>query len=166
MPEEQVPTRLGNYHQLQLSGKGGFARVYLGKHITLGTFAAIKVLRPKYARNEEKVADFYNEARLTARLKHRYIVGVLDCDQDEDFHFFVMDYAQNGLLRQYCEQGRLLPPDLVIKYIKQTASALQFVHNQSYIHRDVKPEESSAGCARKYLALRFWDCHSHSYVTG
>jgi serine/threonine protein kinase len=36
--------QLGNYRLSRLLGAGGFARVYLGEHIHLGTLAAIKVL--------------------------------------------------------------------------------------------------------------------------
>ena len=37
--------RFGNYVLLKLIGRGGFANVYLGRHIYLRTYAAIKVMR-------------------------------------------------------------------------------------------------------------------------
>ena len=143
MRDERLNTRLGNYRLVRLIGKGGFARVYLGEHLALGTLAAIKLLRTKHVVNEEKVTQFYDEARLMVHLNHPRIVRVMDCSHEgtgEDTHFFVMDYAPHGLLRQYCEREKLLPLPFVVKYIKQIAEALQYVHDQGYIHRDVKPE--------------------------
>ncbi len=36
--------QLGNYQLIQLLGRGGYAEVYLGKHVRLDSQAAIKVL--------------------------------------------------------------------------------------------------------------------------
>src|SRR6266702_4653442 len=56
--------RFGNYRLVRLLGKGGFASVYLGKHIHLGTQAAIKVLRAWLT--DTDVDKFYTEARIGA----------------------------------------------------------------------------------------------------
>ncbi len=40
----RIGQQLGNYRLIRLLGAGGFAEVYLGEHIHLGTQAAIKVL--------------------------------------------------------------------------------------------------------------------------
>jgi eukaryotic-like serine/threonine-protein kinase len=60
--------RLGSYHLLQLLGKGGSGRVYVGKHIYLGTKAAIKVLNARLTRNARR--NFLIEARLLASMRH------------------------------------------------------------------------------------------------
>ena len=41
---DRVGQRLGNYQLTRMLGRGGFAEVYLGEHIHLNTFAAVKVL--------------------------------------------------------------------------------------------------------------------------
>ncbi len=45
----QAGQKLGNYQLERFLGYGGFAEVYLGKHIYLNTQAAIKVLQNKSA---------------------------------------------------------------------------------------------------------------------
>src|SRR5947209_16213688 len=80
--------QLGNYHLIRLLGKGGFARVYLGKHIYLNTTAAIKVLNTELSMNE--VRRFSIEARFVAQMRHRNIVRVLDFGVEESTPFLIM----------------------------------------------------------------------------
>jgi eukaryotic-like serine/threonine-protein kinase len=64
---DRVGQQLGNYRLVRLLGEGGFAEVYLGEHIYLGTQAAIKVLHTQLA--SEEVEQFRTEARTIARLE-------------------------------------------------------------------------------------------------
>ncbi len=130
--------QFGNYRLTQLLGRGGFADVYLGEHIYLGTSAAIKVLHTQL--ENEDVGQFQTEARTIARLVHPHIVRVLEFGVEDTTPFLVVDYAPNGTLRKRHPKGTLLPLPLVISYILQVADALQYAHDQKVIHRDVKPE--------------------------
>jgi serine/threonine protein kinase len=69
--------RLGNYRIIRLLGSGGFAEVYLGEHIYLQTFVAIKLLRTKMAGRGD-MDSFLKEAQTIARLAHPNIVHVTD----------------------------------------------------------------------------------------
>ena len=135
---DRVGQQLGNYFLTRLLGEGGFAEVYLGEHIHLGTEAAIKVLHTQLT--SEDLEKFRAEARTIARLKHRHIVRVLDFGVDGKTPFLVMDYAPNGTLRQRHSRGTPLPLTTVVSYVKQVADALQYAHDQKLIHRDIKPE--------------------------
>lgn len=136
--QDQSSRQLGNYRLKQLLGHGGFADVYLGEHIHLGTNAAIKILHTRLAGDE--VAKFKNEGRTIAHLAHPHIIRVLDFNIEQQRPFLVMEYAPKGTLRQRHPKGIRLPPDTVLTYLKQVASALQYAHDQKLIHRDVKPE--------------------------
>src|SRR6266568_5503808 len=141
---DRVGEQLGNYQLIRLLGRGGFAEVYLGEHLRLGTQAAIKVLYTRLA-SKDAVEEFEKEARTIAHLKHPHIVRVLDYDVEDDTPFLVMDYASGGTLRKRHPRRTILSLTTIISYIKQAADALQYAHDQRVIHRDVKPENMLVG---------------------
>src|SRR3989442_1782119 len=140
---DRVGQQLGNYQLIRLLGEGGFAEVYLGEHIHLGTSAAIKVLHTQLT--SEDVDKFRNEARMIARLVHPHIVRVLEFGVEGKTPFLVMDYAINGTLRQRHPKGTRVPLAIISDYVKQITDALQFAHDEKLIHRDIKPENMLLG---------------------
>ncbi len=150
---DRIGQQLGNYRLMQLVGHGGFADVYLGEHIYLGTYAAIKVLDTKLAQDE--ITHFQSEARTIARLEHPHIVRILDFGVDNNLPFLVMSYAPHGTLRQRHPQGTCIPPGTVVDYVKQIADALQYAHNEKLIHRDIKPENMLLGRNKEVLLSDF-----------
>jgi serine/threonine protein kinase len=152
MPD-RTGQQLGNYRLVRPLGQGGFADVYLGQHIHLNTYAAIKILHNQLA--EESINDFRAEGRTLAALKHPNIVQVLDFGIDGLTPYLVMEYAPNGTLRQRHPRGTPVPLNVVISYVRQVASALQFAHNQKIIHRDIKPENMLIGEQNQILLSDF-----------
>jgi serine/threonine protein kinase len=145
---------LGNYRLTRLLGSGGFAEVYLGEHVHLGTQAAIKVLSTQLVTAGE-VEKFRQEARTIAALVHPNIVRVFDFNVEEGVPYLVMDYAPAGSLRQNLPQGVPLPLETIFPLVKQVASALQYAHDQRLVHRDVKPENMLVGRQREVLLSDF-----------
>ena len=150
---DRVGQQFGNYRLVRLVGKGGAAEVYLGEHIHLNTYAAIKVLYTQLTGDE--VEQFRAEARTLARLAHPSIVRVFDFDVQEGVPFLVMDYAPNGSLRQRYPKGSLVPLPQIVTFVKQMAAALQYAHDKGYIHRDVKPENMLLGRHEEVLLSDF-----------
>ena len=145
---------IGNYRIIKQIGVGGFAEVYLGEHIHLGTQAAIKVLHAQLASAEE-IESFRKEARTIAQLLHPNIIRVLDFDIQNNTPFFVMDLAPHGSLRERHKRGEQVPFETVISYTNQAASALHFAHEKKIIHRDIKPENMLVGHHQELLVSDF-----------
>lgn len=145
--------QFGNYRLVRLLGQGGFADVYLGEHIYLGTLAAIKVLRTQL--ESEDIEQFRTEARTIARLVHPHIVRVLEFGVEGTTPFLVVDYAPNGTLRKRHPKGTQLSLPTVISYVLQVADALHYAHEQKVIHRDIKPENMLLGRHNEVLLSDF-----------
>jgi serine/threonine protein kinase len=135
---DRVGQQLGNYRLLRLLGTGGFAQVYLGEHIHLGTQAAIKMLNSQLGQAE--VDTFRAEARTIAALEHAHIVRVLDFGVENSIPFLVMQFAPQGTLRQRFPKGTILSVETLLPYVKQVVEALHYAHEHRVIHRDIKPE--------------------------
>ncbi len=145
--------RLGNYRLIRLLGQGGFAEVYLGEHVFLGTQAAIKVLLVRLA--DEEMEGFLKEARTIAGLTHPNILRVLEFGVENNVPFLVLEFAPNGTLRKRHPKGSILPLTVIVPYVSQIASALQYIHNRKLIHRDIKPENLLLGTNYEVLLSDF-----------
>lgn len=150
---DHVGQQIGNYRLVQLLGSGGFAEVYLGRHVFLDSPAAIKLLHTILARGDSE--GFRSEARTLVRLIHPHIIRILDFGLEGSTPFLVMDYAPNGNMRQRFRPGQPLPLPTVVEYVKQVADALQYAHDQKIIHRDIKPENMLLGRQNEILLSDF-----------
>ena len=150
---DRVGQQLGNYHLIRLLGQGGFSDVYLGEHIHLNTQVAIKVLNTQLTSDD--IEKFRTEARTIASLVHPGIIRVFDFGVENSIPFLVMDYASNGTLRKLHPKGVPLPLITAVSYVKQVAAALQYIHDQKLIHRDVKPENMLVGRNNEILLSDF-----------
>ena len=150
---DRLGQQLGNYRLVSLLGQGGYAEVYLGQHVRLNQQAAIKVLHAHLT--EQEAEHFQQEAQTIATLVHPGIVRVFDYDVQDGVPFLVIDYAPNGTLRRLYPKGSLVTLPIIISSVKQVADALQYAHEQKFIHRDVKPENMLLGRRQEVLLSDF-----------
>ncbi|MEO8970621.1 MAG: protein kinase [Ktedonobacteraceae bacterium] len=140
---DRTGQQLGNYRLVRQLGRGGFAEVYLGEHVYLNSYAAVKVLHTEVADND--VESFQREAYTIARLLHPNIIRVFDYDIAGGTPFLIMDYAPNGTLRNAHPKGSRVLLAMIVSYVRQVAAALQYAHDEKVIHRDIKPENMLLG---------------------
>jgi serine/threonine protein kinase len=145
---------MGSYRLIRPLGSGGGATIYLGEHrLMKDTYAAIKI--PKNHFSHEEILQFCNEASTLFCMVHPHIIRVLDFGVEGNTPFLVMDYAPNGTLRQRHPKGQQVPLEIIIPYVKQIASALQYAHDHRFIHRDIKPENLLVGRSDEVLLTDF-----------
>ncbi len=130
---------LGQYRIEKFIGKGGMGAVYRATHSMLQRPVAIKVLPPKFARDQEFVARFKREAFALANLSHPNIVAIHDMGVQGEIYYFVMEFVDGVNLRDILVSKKLTP-EQALKIVPQLCDALEYAHSKSIIHRDIKPE--------------------------
>lgn len=140
MPEAvTVGSRVGPYRILAPLGEGGMGAVFLAEHDLIGRKAAIKVLQPVVARDEEAVSRFFMEARTVNQIRHPNIVEVTDFGTEDGQPFIVMEYLEGETLASRLNQHGRFEPAAAMHVIRQVASALGAAHDRGVVHRDLKP---------------------------
>jgi class 3 adenylate cyclase/tetratricopeptide (TPR) repeat protein len=140
-PLEVVPgrTTLGSYRILEKIGEGGMGTVFLAKDVRLGRRVALKVLPAHFAREEELVRRFEQEARAASALNHPNIITVHEIGEEGGRLFIVTEFVEGKTLRERMWEGRFAEGD-ALDVCAQVAGALAKAHAAGVVHRDVKPE--------------------------
>jgi serine/threonine-protein kinase len=130
---------LGRYVLRERLGEGGAGQVLKAWDQTMERMVALKVIRPELLREADVVQRFYREMQVVGRLSHPNIVHALDAGPIGPTHVLVMEYVDGIDLGQLVRQCGPRTPAQALDYIRQAAHALQYVHEQGMVHRDVKP---------------------------
>ncbi|MEZ4249089.1 MAG: tetratricopeptide repeat protein [Polyangiales bacterium] len=142
-PDPLVGARVGaRYRVVRELGGGGMAVVYEGEHEDLGRRVAIKVIRHELvAAAPDAVERFLQEARTASSLQHPSIVDVFDLGRLEDGRPFMVMPLLKGvdLERMLSERGPRSPRE-VARLLAGPAAALDAMHAQGIVHRDIKLE--------------------------
>lgn len=141
------------YRLICLLGQSGLSKVYLAEHRELLTPVAIKILHGHFTRNDQEI--FLSRANALTRLEHPHIVRVFDFGIEDGTPYLVMAYASCGTLRQRYPRGTRLALETIVFYVKQIADALQYVHERTLIHRDIKPHNMLLGTENELLLSDF-----------
>jgi serine/threonine protein kinase len=127
------------YTDVEHVARGGMGDVYRATDTVLGRTVAVKLLAERYAGDEDVKRRFKNEALAAARLSGApSTVTIFDVGESQGQAFIVMEFLEGGSLEQRLRTGR---PDTgdVLRWLEQTAAALDAGHAAGVIHRDVKP---------------------------
>ncbi|HEU4732148.1 MAG TPA: bifunctional serine/threonine-protein kinase/ABC transporter substrate-binding protein, partial [Kofleriaceae bacterium] len=152
--------------------EGGFAVVYAGHHLGLGRPLAIKVL-PRAPGDSpgawgELVADFLEEARLVARLRHPAVVSVLDAgiattdQQPEGLPWIAMEWIDGETLADELARRRAQglagrTPGEALALLRPVVEAIAEAHEVGIVHRDLKPDNLMLAPGPRGPSLRVLD---------
>jgi serine/threonine-protein kinase len=115
------------------------AEVFLAHDLLLDRPGALKVLFPEYANDPNFVERFRREAQSAAGLTHPNIVAVYDWGKVNNTYFIAMEYVQGRTLASILKEKLRLTARQACDVAVDVASALGFAHENSVVHRDIKP---------------------------
>ena len=132
----------GRYTLDAVLSQGGFGITYRATHTYLNQTVVIKTLNENLhnqANFNQLQQRFIGEARRLAKFQHPHIVRVSDFFAESGLPFIVMDYIPGKTLAELASSYPL-PEAQAIQYIRQVGAALEVVHQNGLLHRDVKPQ--------------------------
>ena len=132
-------------------GRGGMGVVYKAHHVRLDRAAAVKVLTPALAHNDEFRERFISESQMAATLQHPNVITVYDAGDDQGLLYLAMQFVAGTDLRRLLEMEGPLEPSRALNVLAQVAGALDAAHAHGLVHRDVKPANVLVDVDRAYL---------------
>lgn len=127
------------YEVLGELGRGGMGIVYKATDLKMDRVVAIKVMTFHGAGRDEYQERFLREAKSIAKMQHPNIVVVHDYGYHGGAPYMVMEYVEGIPLDKVIASRVSLTALAKVDYIIQVCHALQYAHQQSIVHRDVKP---------------------------
>ena len=135
--------QVGKYEIQRAIGKGATGMVYLARDTFTGKEVALKTIEPEVFRDPEFGSvyrtQFQNEASLAGKLRHPYIVAILDAVVAEDSGHIAMEYVKGGDLSAHVKPDKLLPVADVLQIAFKCCGALEYAAKEGIVHRDIKP---------------------------
>ena len=129
-------------------GVGGIGQVFRVFDQFGGRSLALKTLQRQFIHDEAAVARFIREGLLTGTLQHPGIPPVYDHGKlDDGTPFFSMKLVEGQTLQQILKSRPGDGQDLgyLVGIFENVAQTLAYAHNQSVVHRDLKPQNIMVG---------------------
>src|SRR3989338_6202096 len=128
--------QIRNYRIVRELGKGGMGLVYKALDPASQKHVALKVLPPNLV-DRSTVERFQREAQAMSRLNHPNLVKVFEVGMERGKHFFTMEFIEGDNLRVLIKQRGRFPEKEALSIMRQVASALEYIHKEGVIHRDI-----------------------------
>jgi serine/threonine protein kinase len=131
----------GRYRLQRVLGRGGMGTVWLAEDESLRRTVAIKefTLPAEVIDTAAATERVRVEACAAARVSHPCVVGVYDLAVEHGPPWIVMEALSGHTLAHEIRQRGRVEPALVWDIARQLVAALQAVHSEGLVHRDVKP---------------------------
>lgn len=126
-------SQIGNYRIIEVIGEGAFGKVYLARHMLLGTQV---VLKCGLANDPNIVREIYYHRQL----RHKNIVNLFEVIKTESHLWLALEYCEGGELFYYIYEKRRLDLKVCKKLFHQILEGIRYVHSLNLAHRDLKLE--------------------------
>ncbi|XP_030576950.1 LOW QUALITY PROTEIN: serine/threonine-protein kinase MRCK beta [Archocentrus centrarchus] len=130
-----------DFEMLKVIGRGAFGEVAVVKMKHTEQVYAMKILNKWEMLKRAETACFREERDVLVKGDSQWITNLHYAFQDDNFLYLVMDYYVGGdLLTLLSKFEDRLPEDMAKFYVAEMVLAIHSIHQQHYIHRDIKPD--------------------------
>ncbi|AEO58958.1 hypothetical protein MYCTH_2306759 [Thermothelomyces thermophilus ATCC 42464] len=147
-----IPAPSGNYAFIKTIGQGSMGKVKLARKEGTNELVACKIIDRvspddgRLSREERERADAAREDRnareaaIVSLLNHQYICGLRDNLRTRWHWYMLFEYVNGGQMLDYIISHGKLKEKQARKFARQIASAVDYCHRNSIVHRDLKIE--------------------------
>src|SRR5262245_55575847 len=139
--ERQAGALIGGRYRLERPlNAGGMGTVHLAQPSGGNQKVVVKFPHAHLLSSPGFLERFAQETQAMQKLTHPHVVEIYDAGMEREIPYLVVRYMGGGSLKDWIQSagGRLLPTQL--EWLRPIADALDFIHSQNVVHRDVKPE--------------------------
>uniref|UniRef100_A0A8D3AFA6 non-specific serine/threonine protein kinase n=1 Tax=Scophthalmus maximus TaxID=52904 RepID=A0A8D3AFA6_SCOMX len=130
-----------DFEMLKVIGRGAFGEVAVVKMKHTEQVYAMKILNKWEMLKRAETACFREERDVLVKGDSQWITTLHYAFQDDNYLYLVMDYYVGGdLLTLLSKFEDRLPEDMSKFYVAEMVLAIHSIHQQNYIHRDIKPD--------------------------
>ena len=131
---------LKDFEILRLIGKGSFAKVYLVRNKSNQKIYSMKKLDKPFIKQNRQEQHIINERILLSKMDNPFLVKLYCAFQDKEHLYFIMEFIQGGELFFHLHRETRFDDEKTRFYIAELILALNFLHRNKIIYRDIKPE--------------------------
>lgn len=131
---------LADFQIQRTLGTGSFGRVHLVQSRHNTRFYAIKVLKKQQIVKMKQVEHTNDERAMLRKVKHPFLITLWGTFFDSKNLYMVMDFIEGGELFSLLRKSQRFPNPVAKFYSAEVALALDFLHHNNIIYRDLKPE--------------------------
>jgi len=133
---ENFEKTIAGYQLIEQISMTDNAIVFKAYQASTDRYVAVKVLKPSVTRDPSAVQAFLQQANLAAQFQHPNILPVYDSGQDEGAVYQVTEYVETGVLSDHL--NAFYNPQLALSLFNGLVGGLEYIHNQGYIHANIK----------------------------
>ena len=138
--KEKDSITLNDFKIITLLGKGSFAKVYLVQNKNNQKYYSMKKLNKSFLKTHKQEQNVINERILLSKMDNPFLVKLYCCFQDIENLYFIMEFIQGGELFFHLRREIRFDDEKTCFYIAEIIIALDFLHKNKIIYRDLKPE--------------------------
>jgi serine/threonine protein kinase/predicted ATPase len=120
-------------------GRGAMGVTYKAFDVDLHCLVTLKVISERYLSDASARLRFLREARAAASIRHPNVASVFHLGRTGVNYFYAMEFVEGENLEQHIKRSGRLEVKLALEITTQVAAGLAAVHEQSLVHRDIKP---------------------------
>ncbi len=123
----------------EVISSGGMAVVYRAEELALQRRVAVKLILPEHSGEERFRERFRRESKVAAAIDHPNVIPIFDAGEEDGLLFITMRLVEGTDMRALITTEGRIEPLRAARIIRQVGAALDAVHAQGMLHRDVKP---------------------------